>query len=109
MLNGDTKNRAVDTNGVHGCHHLVARDLRRAGQRADPGTTGMVALVGVHLSVDRQHRFLPWYALRSPRLSGTVGAIRSHVIVRQQATAYKGRIDFRAPSARPCWGTRAAF
>jgi hypothetical protein len=50
-LRATSQNRAVDADSVHGCHHLVAGDLRRPGESADPGSTRMVAFIGVHLSV----------------------------------------------------------
>ena len=49
--------RAVDTDGVHGCHHVVAGDLRRSAQNAGPGSARMIAFVGVHLGIDCQHGF----------------------------------------------------
>jgi hypothetical protein len=45
------QNRAVDADGVHGCHHLVAGDLRRPVESADPGAARTIAFIGVHLSV----------------------------------------------------------
>ena len=49
------QDRAVDPDRVHGRDHLIARDLRRALQDADPGTARVVAFVGVDLRVDRRH------------------------------------------------------
>ena len=51
------QNGAVDADGVHGCHHLVAGDLGRADERPEPGPVRMVAFVGMHLGVDGQHDF----------------------------------------------------
>ena len=47
--------RAIDIDGVHRGHHVVARDLRRAGQDAGPGTTRMIAFIGVHLRINDHH------------------------------------------------------
>ena len=49
--------RAVDTDSVHGGHHVVARDLGRTMQKASPGTPRMVAFIGVNLSIYRDHGF----------------------------------------------------
>ena len=43
--------RAVDADGVHGRHHLVAGNLGRAVEGADPRPARVVALVGVNLGV----------------------------------------------------------
>ena len=57
---GRDQQRTVDADGVHGRHHVVARDLRRSVQKARPGAAGVVALVGVHLGVYRDHDSQPF-------------------------------------------------
>jgi hypothetical protein len=43
--------RAVDTNGIHSGHHLVAGNLRGPVKGADPGPARVVAFVSVNLGV----------------------------------------------------------
>ena len=63
------QNRAVDADRVHGCHHLVAGNLRRPSESAHPRTARVVVFVGVHLSIDRQHpRHLSAISLTKPTL-----------------------------------------
>src|SRR6266702_8951703 len=52
---GRDQHRAVHPDSVHRGHHVVARDLRRAGQDAGPGATRMVAFIGVHLRIYDHH------------------------------------------------------
>ena len=47
---------AIDANGIHGRHHVVARHLRRPNERSGPRPFGTVALVGVNLAVDDRCR-----------------------------------------------------
>ena len=51
--------RAVDADGVHRRHHVVARDLGRAVKNRGPRPARMVAFVGVNLDIDRQHATPP--------------------------------------------------
>ena len=55
MREGRDQHRAVHPDGVHRGHHVVARDLRRAGQDAGPGAARMVAFIGVHLRINDHH------------------------------------------------------
>src|SRR6266446_1096275 len=52
---GRDQHRAVHPNGVHRRHHIVARDLRRAGQDTGPGTAWMVAFIGMYLRIYYHH------------------------------------------------------
>jgi hypothetical protein len=45
----------ADTDGVHGSHYVVTRDLWRAGENGGPGAARVVAFVGVNLSVYCHH------------------------------------------------------
>jgi hypothetical protein len=47
--------RAVNTDGVHGSHHVVTCDVWRAGENGGPGAARVVAFVGVHLSIYGHH------------------------------------------------------
>ena len=49
--------RTVHADGIHGSHHVVARDLRRPAENAGPGSARVVAFVGVHLGIYCQHGF----------------------------------------------------
>ena len=99
--------RAVDADGVHRRHHVVARDLRRAVQHRGPGPAGMIALVGVNLGIDRQHGFDPFAETGLPRnLQGTAGGDR------REGAAPCGAAPGREASAdqlcqRNCCGLRA--
>ena len=53
---GRDQERAVDANFVHGSHHVVARHFIRPVQPTDPGSLGMVTLIGMHLAVDNRHK-----------------------------------------------------
>jgi hypothetical protein len=55
MVNADTNSAPVDTDGVHGSHHIVTRDLWRAGENGSPGAARVVAFVGVNLSIYCHH------------------------------------------------------
>jgi hypothetical protein len=46
---------AVDTDGVHRGHHLVAGNLRRAVENAGPRASRMVALVSMNLGIQCRH------------------------------------------------------
>jgi hypothetical protein len=50
--------RAVDADGVHGGRHLVAGNLRRPVESADPGASRVVAFVGVNLGIQCRRDFL---------------------------------------------------
>ena len=50
---------AIDTDGVHGLHHVGARDLRRPGQNLGPGAARMIAFVAVNLGINRHHEIRP--------------------------------------------------
>jgi len=50
---------AIDPDGVHRPHHVVAGDLLGAGQRCGPRPAGMIPLVGVYLRIDRRHGVYP--------------------------------------------------
>jgi hypothetical protein len=49
----------VDADRVHRGHHLVAGDLRRPVQCADPGAARVVAFIGVNLGIEYRHSFRP--------------------------------------------------
>ena len=49
------QDRAIDAGGIHRGHHLVAGDLRRPVESADPGAAGVVAFVGVNLCIQYRH------------------------------------------------------
>jgi hypothetical protein len=44
--------------GLHSRHHLVAGDLRRSVESADPRAAGMIAFVGVNLGIQYRHDVL---------------------------------------------------
>ena len=46
---------AIDADGIHRRHHVVARDFGGPVQDGGPGPAGVIALVGVHLGVDDGH------------------------------------------------------
>ena len=50
--------RAVDADGVHGRYQLVAGDLRRSVESADPRAAGVIAFVGVNLGIQYRHEVL---------------------------------------------------
>jgi len=50
---------AVDTDGVHRGHHLVAGNLRRAVENTGPGASRVVALVSVDLGIQCRHDLNP--------------------------------------------------
>jgi hypothetical protein len=52
---GRDQHRAVDPDGVHHGHHVVARDLRRAGQDAGLGAARMAVFIGMHLCIYYHH------------------------------------------------------
>src|SRR5262249_50631867 len=53
------QHRAVDPDLVHCRHHLVAGDLRRPLESADPGAARVVAFIGVNLAIEYRHSFRP--------------------------------------------------
>ena len=46
------QHRAVDADRIHRGHHVVAGDLGRTVENADPRPARMVAFIGVHLGID---------------------------------------------------------
>src|SRR5260370_11940593 len=52
---GRPQHGAVDTDRVHGGHHLVAGNLRRTVEDAGPGASRVVAFVGVNLGIQCRH------------------------------------------------------
>jgi hypothetical protein len=52
--------RPVDADGVHGGHHVVTRDLRRAVESGGPGSARVVAFIGVYLGIYCDHDFQPY-------------------------------------------------
>ena len=48
----------IDTDGVHGSHHLVAGHVRWTAQHRGPWTARMVVVVGVYLTIDCRHDVL---------------------------------------------------
>ena len=48
-------NGAVDSDGVHRGHHLVAGDLRWAMEHARPRASRVVAFIGVNLGIQSRH------------------------------------------------------
>src|SRR5215467_2025545 len=63
--------RAVNTDGVHGGHHVVAGDLWRPVESCEPRAARVIAFVSVHLGVYRQHRSRPCsYDYRSKGMRG---------------------------------------
>ena len=50
---------AIDTDGIHGLHHVLARDLRWPGQNLGPRAARMIAFVAVNLGIDCHHEIRP--------------------------------------------------
>ena len=48
----------ASTDGVHGGRHLVAGDLGRSVESADPRAAGVIAFVGVNLRIQCRHDLL---------------------------------------------------
>ncbi len=89
---------AVDTDGVHRGHHLVAGDLRRALQNAGPGAARMVAFVGVNLGIQCRHDVLP--SSESARQVGVYRYFAGRIIARHICAT--GLLS----KPRPCSGWR---
>src|SRR4029077_15406245 len=61
---------SVDPDVVHRSHHLVAGDLGRPLQRADPRTARVIAFISVNLAIEYRHSLRPSrWRYRSPAMS----------------------------------------
>ena len=66
------KDRAVDTDSIHGSHHLVAADRCRSRDVPEPRAAGVIALVGMYLDICRRHVIsLPSRRASNPRVTMT--------------------------------------
>jgi hypothetical protein len=56
---GGDQDRRIDAGFVHRCDEVVAGDFRRPRQGFDPRAAGVIALVGMYLSVNDRHGDAP--------------------------------------------------
>ncbi len=78
--------RRIDADRVHRGHHLLARRRGRTGEMPDPRPARLVAIIGMHLRVDREHRISPQSICRVYLSGGTMCA----------KAVWTGRLEIRS-------------